>query len=137
PILRCRSSGSGGPASRRAQPRRAWGRPPTPGGDGEVVQTAAEPLPAEFRDPQPAPLRAVFGGESLQAQHAGGDALPLQVVLLGRLVVQQQHRAFPADEKLLQRVRLGPPTAAMPLHWSRSTRCWRDLRTPAAISPTD
>ena len=70
--------------------------------DDEVVVAAPVLLAPELRDPQPPPLGAVLGRELLQAHDAVGDALELQVLRLGRQVVEQEHRAFPADEELLQ-----------------------------------
>ena len=48
-------------------------------------------------------FRPVFRIQLLEAQHAVGDALHLQVVVRARHVVEQQHRAVAADEELLER----------------------------------
>ena len=76
--------------------------------DDEVVVAAAVLLAPELRDAQPPPLGAVLGRELLQADDPVGDALELQVFRLGRQVVEQEHRAFPADEVLLEGQDLSP-----------------------------
>ena len=78
--------------------------------DDEVVVAAAVLLAPELRDAQPPPLGAVLGRELLKAHDPVGDALELQVFRLGRQVVEQEHRAFPADEVLLEGQDL-PPVA--------------------------
>ena len=70
--------------------------------DDEVVVAAAVLLAPELHDAQPPPLGAVLGRELLQAHDPVGDALELQILRLGRQVIEQEHRAFPADEVLLE-----------------------------------
>ena len=70
--------------------------------NGKIVVAAAKTGSAEFHDAQPAPLGAIDRGQLLQRNDAVGDALKLEVRAFGCSVVEQQHGAFAADEKLLQ-----------------------------------
>ena len=65
---------------------------------------------AQLDDAQPAPRDAVVGRHLLQANHAVGQALQLQIVLARGAVVEQHHGGAAAHEQLLQRENL-PPVA--------------------------
>ena len=71
--------------------------------DGEVVIAAAEVDAAHLDHAKPAALGAVIKGHLLQGDDAVGDAVQLQVVHLGRQIVEQHHGAAPAGEEVLQR----------------------------------
>ncbi len=74
----------------------------SPAPDGVVVKAAAEAHAAVLDDQEPPPLGAVLRVQLLQPHHAVRDALDLQVVGGAGQIVQQQHRAAPAGEELLE-----------------------------------
>ena len=76
--------------------------------DDEVVVAAAVLLAPELYDAQPPPFGAVLGRELLEAHDAVGDTLELQILRLGRQIIDQEHRAFPVDEVLLEGQDLSP-----------------------------
>ena len=89
-----------------ARPRRAAGRHPDPPAlDDEVVVAAAVVDAAQLRDPQaPALAPRTRASQLLQAHDPVGEALQLQVrPSADGQVVEQEHRAAPADEVLLER----------------------------------
>src|SRR6185503_5742117 len=71
--------------------------------DPEVVVAAAKAHPAHLLDAQPAPLGAVERRQVLQVDDPVGQALELEVGLRTGPVVEEQDRASPAGEELLQR----------------------------------
>ena len=72
------------------------------GRDAEVVVPAAERPRPHLVHAQAAALRAVFGRQLLEVEHAVGEALQLDVARLRGAVVQQEHRAVAAGEELLE-----------------------------------
>jgi hypothetical protein len=71
--------------------------------DVEVVIAVAEIQPADLHELQPAPRVSIHRRVALQLHHAMGDALQLQVVHLGRPIVEEQYRDVPIGEELFQR----------------------------------
>ena len=69
---------------------------------------AAVALGAQLRHAQPAPLRPIFERGLLEENHPVRDAGELQVVIGAAHVVQQHHRAAPADEEVLDGEHLPP-----------------------------
>ena len=55
-------------------------------------------------------MSAVFGSQPFEANDAVRNALHLQIALVRREIIEQQHRAAPAGKELLQREHL-PPVA--------------------------
>src|SRR5688572_12160353 len=76
--------------------------------DGVVVVSAAKRHTAVLANSEPAAIGAVFGIHLLEDDHAVRDALDAGVVISGRQVVEQHHRAAAPVEVLLQREDLTP-----------------------------
>ena len=84
----------------RYEPRE---HPHAAGVDDEIVIAAAIALAAIFDHPQPPPLRAIFGRQFLEPDHAVGDAVHGAVVGLARQIIQHQHGAPAAREIMFER----------------------------------
>ena len=78
------------------------------GADAEVVVAAAKATAAQLQHLQPPALRAVLERDVLELDHAVREAVELQVAFGRGLVVEQQHRAVPRREELLEGEDLPP-----------------------------
>jgi hypothetical protein len=72
------------------------------------VIAATELDAAVFHDPEPPPLRPVFGIQLFEPHDAVRDALHLEIVVDRRHVVEQDHGAVASRKKLLERQNLPP-----------------------------
>ena len=90
---------------RRNQPRED---PHAAGIDDEIVIAAAIALAAIFDHPQPPALRAIFGRQFLEADHAVRDTVHRAVIGLARKIVEHQHGRPAAREIMFQRQDLAP-----------------------------
>src|SRR3954447_11696480 len=70
--------------------------------DREVVKSTAKLDAAHLLNAQPATLSTVIERQLLQPDHAVGNAMELKIILMGRQVIEQQHRTPPASKEMLQ-----------------------------------
>ena len=99
------------PRLRRDKPREDF---QAAGLDHEVVEPAAEVDAAHLDDAQAAAFGSVFRRKVLEADHAVREAAQLQVAVVRRAIVEQQHRAMSPDEELFQAQNLAPVSQRLP-----------------------
>ena len=76
--------------------------------DDEIMVTTPEGDAAHLGHPQPAPFRSVIEGHLFEQDDTVGDGMKLQVLRMGGQVIEQQHRALPAGEEVLESEDLAP-----------------------------
>jgi hypothetical protein len=78
------------------------------------VEPSPEPNTAELDHPEAPALGAVVGVQLLEEDDAVRDALHLEVVVLARHVVEEEDRAVPPAEELLESEDLSPVAQRVP-----------------------